>query len=394
MEHHEAAVAASPANFIEPWLTKNEAQLIALRQHLHQNPELSQQETATTELIFNKLTAAGLMPQRFPGTGCYVDLGPNPTLAIRADIDALAITEQTGLPFSSAHPGKMHACGHDLHTTIALGLALAWAELGQPVPVRIIFQPAEEVMTGGATDVIAWGALTGIKQIVALHAEPKLKTGTIGLRPGPITSAGDVINITLTGPGGHTSRPHLSADLVYALGQLITNLPGMLSRKVDPRTGTVLVFGAVNAGDAANAIPMTGQLRGTVRTAEQSVWEQLEPLITNLVAQIIAPTGCDFTLDYIRGVPPVINDVNVNNQLHNAATAAVGAGGVVPATQSSGGEDFAWYLQKIPGAMARLGCWDGTGTPPDLHRADLIVDDQAIAVGIRLFHHLICHYTK
>lgn len=379
------------SEFISEWFDAHRAEVIAWRRHIHRNPETANQEVETTNYIANILADYGLEPQRFPHTGLMVDIGPDTELgrlAFRADIDALPITEVTGLEFTSEKPGTMHACGHDVHTTVALGLACALADFQRvnqlQLGIRVIFQPAEEVWVGGATDVISWGALEGVHSIFAIHAEPKLRVGRIGIRAGAITSATDVVELKIKGPGGHTSRPHLSADVVYALGKVITELPALLSRRVDPRTGTVLVFGQVNSGYAPNAIPETGMLTGTMRTADITIWRQMQELFAELVDQILAPVGVEYELSYNRGVPPVLNDDVATAMLASAAQ-SIDPQAVVQAPQSSGGEDFSWYLEKVPGSMARLGCWSGEGEQHDLHMGDLIVDERAIGVGIKLF---------
>ncbi|MGV0417979.1 amidohydrolase [Corynebacterium segmentosum] len=379
------------SEFINEWFDAHRAEVIAWRRHIHRNPETANQEVETTNYIANILADYGLEPQRFPYTGLMVDIGPDTELgrlAFRADIDALPITEVTGLEFTSEKPGTMHACGHDVHTTVALGLACALADFQRvnelELGIRVIFQPAEEVWVGGATDVISWGALEGVHSIFAIHAEPKLRVGRIGIRAGAITSATDVVELKIKGPGGHTSRPHLSADVVYALGKVIAELPALLSRRVDPRTGTVLVFGQVNSGYAPNAIPETGMLTGTMRTADITIWRQMQELFAELVDQILAPVGVEHELSYNRGVPPVLNDDVATAMLASAAQ-SIDPQAVVQAPQSSGGEDFSWYLEKVPGSMARLGCWSGEGEQHDLHMGDLIVDERAIGVGIKLF---------
>lgn len=387
------SVAASISARVDAWFAQHEETVIGWRRHIHSHPELSNEEVETTNFIVDVLAEHGLTAVRFPGTGCYVDIGPSEgeRIAFRADIDALRVPEQTGLEFASVHPGISHACGHDVHATVVLALACALAAIDVNVPVRCIFQPAEEVMGGGALDVIDWGGLNGVSSIFALHAEPKLRVGQIGVRAGAITSASDVLRLRVEGPGGHTARPHMSADVVYALGAVVTQLPALLSRRVDPRTGTVLVFGHVEAGDAANAIPKHGILDGTVRTADIGTWRELEAILTDLIDLIIAPTGCTHHLDYVRGVPPVLND--------DAATAIVAAAGrskdphaIVTAPQSSGGEDFSWYLEHVPGTMARLGVWNGHGAKPDLHQGNLLIDERAIGVGVRLFGAVLEHY--
>ncbi|MER0111904.1 amidohydrolase [Corynebacterium sp. KPL3954] len=379
------------SEFINEWFNAHRAEVIAWRRHIHRHPETANQEVETTNFLASILQDYGLVPQRFPQTGLMVDIGPDTELgrlAFRADIDALPVTEVTGLEYTSEVPGKMHACGHDVHTTVALGLACALADFQRvhdlPLGIRVIFQPAEEVWVDGATDVIEWGALEGVHSIFAIHAEPKLRVGRIGIRAGAITSATDVVELNIKGPGGHTSRPHLSADVVYALGKVITELPALLSRRVDPRTGTVLVFGQVNSGYAPNAIPETGSLTGTMRTADIGIWRDMQSLFTELVDQILAPVGVEHELTYNRGVPPVLND-DVATALLASAAQSIDPQAVVQAPQSSGGEDFSWYLEKVPGSMARLGCWSGEGEQHDLHMGDLIVDERAIGVGIKLF---------
>lgn len=379
------------SEFINEWFNAHRAEVIAWRRHIHRHPETANHEVETTNFLAAVLQDYGLEPQRFPQTGLMVDIGPDTELgrlAFRADIDALPVTEVTGLEYTSEVPGKMHACGHDVHTTVALGLACALADFQRihdlPLGIRVIFQPAEEVWVGGATDVIEWGALEGVHSIFAIHAEPKLRVGRIGIRAGAITSATDVVELNIKGPGGHTSRPHLSADVIYALGKVITELPALLSRRVDPRTGTVLVFGQVNSGYAPNAIPETGSLTGTMRTADIGIWRDMQSLFTELVEQVLAPVGVEHELTYNRGVPPVLND-DVATALLASAAQSIDPQAVVQAPQSSGGEDFSWYLEKVPGSMARLGCWSGEGEQHDLHMGDLIVDERAIGVGIKLF---------
>ncbi len=383
-QHH----GAPSSGWFERWLDEHRADLVDWRRHIHQHPELAREEYQTTAFVVDKLRAAGLNPQVLPlGTGLYCDIGPadvnGKRLGLRADMDALPMTEETGLPFASTVPGVAHTCGHDAHTTIlmAAGLALASAPKLQ-AGVRLIFQPAEEVMPGGALDVIDAGVLTGVNRIFALHCDPHLEVGTIGARVGPITSAADVVELSLHSPGGHTSRPYLTADLVHAMGLLITGLPGMLTRRVDVRSRTVMAWGAAHAGNAANAIPQTGMLRGTIRTGEHSTWLLLEPLVRDIVDGILTPTGVTVDINYQRGVPPVDNE-EYSVALLRRAVEAIGPDIVVPTPQSSGGEDFAWYLEHVPGAMARLGVWSGEGPRADIHQPDFDLDERALELGVR-----------
>jgi amidohydrolase len=318
---------------------------------------------------------------------CDIGVGSR-CVALRADLDALPLPETTGLPFASAVDGVMHACGHDAHTAILIGAALALASApALPGRIRVIFQPAEEVMPGGALDVLAADALSGVDRIFALHCDPRLPVGRFGTRVGPITSATDLVELRLSSPGGHTSRPHLTADLVHALGTVITGLPALLSRRVDPRSGTVLVWGTVQAGQAANIVPREGLLRGTLRTGDRDIWVELEPLVRELITALLAATGVGFDLRYVRGMPPVVNEPVSTRLLRDGVAAAVGADTLTGAPQSSGGEDFGWYLEHVPGSMGRLGVWSGEGPQQDLHQPTFDLDERALPLGVRVMVH-------
>jgi amidohydrolase len=304
-------------------------------------------------------------------------------------MDALPMAERSGAPYASVVPNVTHACGHDAHTAALLGAALALASVPElPVGVRLIFQAAEELMPGGAIDAIAAGALTGVSRIFALHCDPRLAVGKVAVRPGPITSAADQLEVTLQSHGGHTSRPHLTGDLVYGLGTLITGVPGVLSRRIDPRNGTVLVWGAVNAGVAPNAIPQTGVLAGTVRTASRHTWIGLEEIIRETVSALLSPLAIEHTLQYRRGVPPVVNE-DISTRILTHAIEAVGPDALADTRQSGGGEDFSWYLEEIPGAMARLGVWSGEGPQLDLHQPTFDLDERALAIGLRVMVNIV-----
>jgi amidohydrolase len=368
------------------------AELVAFRRDLHMHPELGNQEFRTTAAIKARLEKAGLTPRVLEGgTGLVCDIGDTgdradgPILALRADIDALPIPDtKTDCAYRSTVPDRAHACGHDVHTTVVLAVAIALSTLvGLPGTVRCVFQPAEETVPGGATEVVASGVLDGASRAFAVHCDPSVPAGKIGLRTGAITAACDRIDVTLLGPGGHTARPQLTVDLVDALGRLITEIPGLLSRQVDPRAGMSLVWGAVEAGVAANAIPQRGVLRGTLRVLDRSAWEAAETLVRRLVERVVATTGASVEIDHVRGVPPVVNDAATAAFLRSAALSVVGADDVVLSPQSMGGEDFGWFADRLPIALARLGTHGG-GEPLDLHRGTFDVDERAIGVGVRL----------
>jgi amidohydrolase len=354
--------------------------VVAVRRDLHAHPELAFAETRTTGLIVDRLTSLGLDATVLPGgTGVLCDIGTHgPLIALRADIDALPITDEKTVPYRSTADGVCHGCGHDAHTAILLGAAAELADRRLPGRVRLIFQPAEETVPGGAVTAVAAGALDGVSQIFALHCDPRLPTGKVGVRVGPITAACDHIEVQVRGAGGHTARPHLTQDVVYALGRLITDLPGVLSRRVDPRAALSLVWGAVDAGRASNAIPMTGRLRGTLRVFGRDAWDSAGPLVRNLVDEIVhADTK------YTRGVPPVVNTAAAVAVQRAAIRAALGREASADTEQSMGGEDFAWYLETVPGALARLGVRGPGDAAFDLHQGTFDIDEQALEIGVQ-----------
>jgi len=363
--------------------------LIEFRRELHRNPELSFAEFQTTERILEALRSAGLDPVKMERTGAYVDVGEGPIrLALRADIDALPVLEETELDYASTIEGIAHACGHDIHTTVMLGTALALGRIqraGQLAGrIRVIFQPAEEKLPGGAVSVIEQGILDEVPRILALHCEPRIDAGKIGTRIGAITSASDTIRIEVNGRGGHTSRPHLTEDIVFAMSQIATQVPAVLGRKVDVRSAVSVVWGQIPAGSAPTAIPATGYLAGTMRCLDGDVWYEAGELLDAAVRQIAAPYGVEIKLQHTRGVPPVVNAPAETALIESAARQEFGTDSIELTPQSMGGEDFAWMTQKVPGAMLRLGTRTPGGKIFDLHRGDYVPDERCIAVGVRI----------
>ncbi|NAZ15492.1 amidohydrolase [Glutamicibacter soli] len=374
---------------VKDWTESLTPELIEFRRELHRNPELSFAEFQTTERILEALRSAGLHPVKMERTGAYVDVGEGPIrLALRADIDALPVLEETELDYASTIEGIAHACGHDIHTTVMLGTALALGRIqqaGQLVGrIRVIFQPAEEKLPGGAVSVIEQGILDEVPRILALHCEPRIDAGKIGTRIGAITSASDTIRIEVNGRGGHTSRPHLTEDIVFAMSQIATQVPAVLGRKVDVRSAVSVVWGQIHAGSAPNAIPATGYLAGTMRCLDGDVWYEAGELLDAAVRQIAAPYGVEIKLQHTRGVPPVVNAPAETALIESAARQEFGTDSIELTPQSMGGEDFAWMTQKVPGAMLRLGTRTPGGKIFDLHRGDYVPDERCIAVGVRI----------
>ena len=376
-------------SIIESVVEKYSDELVELRRDLHAHPELSWAETRTTRLVAERLADAGLEVTRMDSTGLIADLGHDgPLVALRADLDALPVDDATGDPWASTTPGVAHACGHDVHTAGLVGAALALAETHArgllPGRVRFFFQPAEEVMPGGALHLMGAGALDQVTRIFMLHCDPTLDVGTVGLREGPLTGAADALGVRLTGGGGHTSRPHLTEDLTFALAKVITELPAILSRRLDPRAGVSVAWGMVRAGSAHNVIPGSGQVAGTVRMLDSVAWADAEALVRELIEEIIAPYGVTAEVDYRRGVPPVVNDPRSTRVFGRAVERVLGPDGRVATAQSLGGEDFGWYLDRVPGAMARLGTRTPGGPTYDLHQGNLRIDERATAIGARV----------
>ncbi|MEV0205899.1 M20 family metallopeptidase [Streptomyces sp. NPDC050788] len=372
------------------------AELVAFRRDLHMHPELGNQEFRTTAAIKGRLEAAGLAPRVLAtGTGLVCDIGEwdggRPMLGLRADIDALPIPDtKSECAYRSTVPDRAHACGHDVHTTVVLGAGLVLADLHRrgllPRPVRLVFQPAEEVLPGGAADAIECGVLDGVGRMIAVHCDPRVDAGRIGLRQGAITSACDRLEIGLDGPGGHTARPHLTTDLVTAAARVVTDVPALVGRRVDTRSGLAVTWGRIESGHAPNVIPQHAELSGTVRCLDIDAWRQAPDMVVAAIDEVANLHGAKPEINYVRGVPPVVNDPDVTDLLRDAMAARRGAQSVESTEQSLGGEDFSWYLEHVPGAMARLGVrTPGERTVRDLHQGDFDADESAITVGVELF---------
>ncbi|TQJ51875.1 amidohydrolase [Phycicoccus sp. SLBN-51] len=365
-------------------------ELVEIRRDLHAHPELSREETRTTLVVSQRLAAAGVRVRPLAGTGLVADIGaeqPAYRVALRADLDALPVRERTNLEWASTNYGVCHACGHDVHVTSVLGAGLALRAQEerlreQGVAARLIFQPAEEVIPGGAIDVLEQGGMEGVDAVFAVHCDPSIEVGRVGLREGPITAASDRVTVHLSGRGGHTSRPHLTEDLTFALAKVITEVPAVLSRRLDPRSGLALVWGEVRAGMASNVIPSSGIVAGTLRMLDAEAWKSVGPLLEQVVHAVVSPYAVTARLEHVPGVPPVVNHPDAVDVLRQSCV----GGGLepVPTPQSLGGEDFAWYLTSVPGAMARLGTRTPGGRTYDLHQGDLVVDEGAVAAGARL----------
>ncbi|MCS6814996.1 MAG: M20 family metallopeptidase [Cyanobacteria bacterium] len=365
-----------------------EPRLIEIRHHLHSHPELSGQEYQTAAYVAGVLSSCGLHVREAVGkVGVVGDLmgdRADRILAIRTDMDALPIQERTGLPYSSKQAGVMHACGHDVHTTIGLGTAMVLSQLGTPLPgaYRFLFQPAEEVAQG-AHWMVQDGVMEGVAAILGLHVFPATPLGCIGIRYGALTAAADDIELTIMGESGHGARPHEAVDAIWIAAQVITALQQSISRTQNPLRPVVLTFGTIQGGRAANVIADRVTLTGTVRSLHPETHEQLPAWIEQIIAGICQAYGATYKLNYQRVVPSVQNDPVLTRLLETAATEAWGSDRVKLLLEPSlGAEDFSCYLAHAPGTMFRLGVGKPEGITYPLHHPQFTVDDSAIFTGV------------
>lgn len=370
----------------------NAGRLIAVRRELHAHPELAWREHRTRNLVRRLLAGQGLIPTAECGTGLVYDVvtggagSDGPTIALRADMDALPIDDEKDVAYRSTVRGAAHACGHDVHTTILVGAALFLAAEAHRLPpgrVLLIFQPAEETVPGGAQRLISdVDVMDGVDAIFALHCDPGLPTGTVGVRSGPITSACDRLRIVLEGRGGHAARPHLTTDLVHVTSLVGARLPGLVADRTGPVAPAAVVFGAVHAGTTHNVIPSRAELVGTVRTRSRSTWDVAPRHVIEALDQITDGFAVTRQVEQTRGAPPVENDPFATELMTRACLQLAGTT-VQEVSQSLGAEDFSWYLDHAPGSYARLGVGRG-GSGADLHSGQFDADETAIPLGVQL----------
>ena len=340
---------------------RTHTQQVKWRRHLHQHPELSFHEHATTEYLRRQVTSLGLSEKATTlETGLITQLGgskAHPAVAIRSDIDALPVTEQTELPFKSRRAGCMHACGHDVHMAIVLGTAAVLARLKSELAgsVRFLFQPAEECPPGGAQLMIKEGALDGVTQILGLHVDPSVPVGSIGLRDGLIMASVLDFDLVIKGKSGHAAHPHESVDAIAVACEVVESLQKVVSREIDPITPVAISFGQIGGGIARNIIAGEVRLVGTARSLSAVSGRRLKGLIKRTAEGIARAHGARVQVNVVGEYPTLANDAGTNRILSENYESLFGKGRIVHSPQSLGGEDFARYLQKVPGAMFRLG---------------------------------------
>lgn len=363
--------------------------LIEIHRHLHSHPELSGQEHQTSAYVAGVLSSSGLHIRETVGkTGVVGEItaqGPDPRLlAIRTDMDALPIQEATGLEYASRRPGIMHACGHDVHTTVGLGTAMILSHLRDSLPgnIRFLFQPAEETAQG-ARWMIQDGVMENVSAILSLHVFPSVPAGSVAVRYGALTAAADNLEITIIGESGHGARPHEAVDAIWIASQVITALQQAISRTQNPLRPVVLTIGQIKGGRAPNVIADQVRLRGTVRSLHPETSAALPQWVEEIVASICRPYGARYDINYERGVPTVQNSHQLSQLIEVAAQEAWGYEGVqVLPEPSLGSEDFSLYLEHAPGAMFRLGVGRKDKPNYPLHHPQFAVDESAIVTGV------------
>ncbi|MBD1928390.1 amidohydrolase [Trichocoleus sp. FACHB-90] len=388
-------------NRIKEITEKLAPRLIEIRRHIHSHPELSGQEYQTAAYVAGVLSSCGLHVQESIGrTGVIGELKgqniDNRLLAVRTDMDALPIVERTGLDYASRLPGIMHACGHDVHTTVGLGTAMVLSQLGEVFPgnLRFLFQPAEEIAQGAAW-MVADGAMDKVSAIMSLHVFPSIPAGSIGIRYGALTAAADDLEIIITGESGHGARPHEAIDAIWIAAQVITTLQQAISRTQNPLRPVVLTVGKIEGGRAPNVIADYVRLVGTVRSLHPETHANLPQWIEEIVANICKTYGAGYQVNYHRGVPSVQNDSTLTQLVESAAKEAWGCDRVqILLEPSLGAEDFSMYLQHVPGTMFRLGVGYADKKNYPLHHPQFEVNESAIVTGVVTLAYAICQYWQ
>lgn len=366
-----------------------ETQILNVRRHLHQHPELSGREFSTTAYLSSQLAQHGIHPTPGPGgVGLLADLAGEtslPAIALRADIDALPIQETTALPFRSTVPGVMHACGHDAHSAMLFGAIAALHRTAPlPVPCRGIFQSSEEAGQG-ALDMVNAGALQGVGSIIALHVDPNLPAGSVGITAGPQTACCQDFTIVLKGRGGHAARPHLTIDPIAIGAQLVTQIYQLIPRAMDLRNPTVVTIGQFDGGHCTNVIPDTVTLRGTIRALDLAVAEETKARLTRLCEGAALASGAKIEASFTRLLPGVVNDPAITAACIASAREIVGAERLMLENKPSmGAEDFADYLTFVPGCMMRLGVAQPGKEVRPLHTPTFEIEEGTLLIGARL----------
>ena len=363
------------------------AELVNIRRHLHENPELGFEEVATAQYIADYLAGLGLeVTRQVAKTGVVAlirGVQPGKTVAIRADMDALPIQELNEVPYKSKHPGKMHACGHDAHVAAAIGAARILWELRDQINgnVKFIFQPAEEA-PGGAEPMIAAGVLENptVDAIIGGHVWGGLESGIIEVMSGPTMASSDIIRLKIIGKGGHAAQPHTTIDPIVIASEIVGALQKIVSRQTDPFEAVVISICSFHAGDVFNVIPHSAYMEGAVRTLNNELRQELPQKIEKIIRGITEPYGATYELDYYLGYPVTVNDPGVTETVRRAAISVLGGDKVrVAARASMGGEDYAYFLNKVPGTYIRIGTRNPEkGICQEMHHPRFDIDEAVL----------------
>lgn len=373
---------------IHPLKEKNEeifSEIVNIRRQIHQNPELAFEEYKTSELVFNYLKSLGLTPIKGiakTGVVAYINGNkPGKTIALRADMDALPIEEKNDVPYKSKNPGKMHACGHDFHTASLLATAKLLTQFQEHIQgkIKLIFQPSEEKLPGGAPFMIEEGVLDDVSAIIGQHAMPLIDVGKVGIREGKYMASSDEIFITIKGKGGHGAQPHTTIDPVAIAANAITYAQQIVSRKADPRTPSVLSFGKIIANGATNIIPENVYIEGTFRTFDENWRTQAHSLITEIFQNTAKALGASANVNIKKGYPVLINDIQLTRKVREAMELFLGKENIEDLDLWMASEDFAYYTHKIPGCFYRTGIRnENKNITSHLHTPTFNIDEEVL----------------
>jgi amidohydrolase len=367
-----------------------DGQVVEWRRALHRRPEVAFHEFETTELLLAALGTLGVAVERPLETGAVVRLrgaGPGPVIAVRADIDGLPVEEETGLPFASVHAGRMHACGHDGHMAIGLGLTAVLAAVAAELPgeVRVIFQPAEEILNGGAQALLAAGVLDDVDMVVGLHLWSLLPAGGVAARVGPVMAATDEFRIEVRGRGGHGAIPHQAVDPIVTAAAIIGDLQTVVSRRLDPALPGVVTVGTIHAGSAFNVIPDTALMTGTTRAHSATVRELLHREIGRVAENVARAHGAEATCVIVPGVPVTMNDPAMAAVMTGAIREALGPDAILDAPAQMAGDDFGFLAERVPGCYLLVGAGgEEAGATFSHHHPRLTIDERSLGIGLRV----------